>query len=74
MDKQRWQYIKALSPHPGRYAHVSAQAGMERHPLDTGHAQTMPLVPRIEKPGHTFCENRSAKKQANRENAARAKS
>ena len=72
MNKARWQYIKSLSPPPPRYAHVSAVAYMVKKPLDAAAAVTMPLLPYVQKPGETFCENRSARKQANRENKARA--
>ena len=73
MDKARWQYLKQLKPHPGRYAHVSARAQMIDVPVNplepTGLTKRVPWV---QKPGVTFCENRSARKQANRENKARA--
>ena len=56
MEKSRWEYIKSLKPSVGTTVHISARAGMIKG------------VPTIESPGHTFCENRNARKAANREN------
>jgi hypothetical protein len=71
MNSKRWNYLKSLQLPAPRLVWKSAKAWMQRHPLDLGQHPTMPLVPMIERPGHTFCENRNARKQANRENARR---
>ena len=72
MTPARWQYLKQLQPSPGRMVHVSARAQMIDVPVDPKNptGETM-RVPWVQKPGVTFCENRSARKVANREYLAR---
>lgn len=62
MNKSRWQYLKSLTVGPGRYAHMSAAVRMLPNPA----GDHLPLVPWIERPGHTYDVGRNAAKRARR--------
>lgn len=62
MSPARWQYLKALRPHPSRLIHQSAAVAMIPNPIDP----LAPPLPWIEKPGHTYSVGRNAAKRARR--------
>lgn len=58
LSPERWAYLKALQPSPGRYIHISAHVRM----LDNPAWKNGPKTPWIEKPGHTLRMRRMNKR------------
>ena len=65
MTPERWNYLKALRPQPGRYLHISCIAEMIPDPAYRG-SGIAPLIPFVCK-GTSYYAGRNKAKRARRE-------
>jgi hypothetical protein len=61
LPRKRWEYLKALRPSRGTFVHISCEAQMMPNPINS----MGPMIPFVERPGHTLNLGRNkAKREA----------